>query len=473
MSKVPEMSLIGLELNDCGIMAAGGQPARLLELDGNATESPGFALPHKDRLLVGKEAERKAHLFPRQTLSRFWDQLNTDPLEQSGSQVPQNHAAVAYRHLTQIWEHLRKAGDEIVVAVPSFFAREQLGLLLGIAQEVSMPVKGFVPTSLAVASTAYPGKMLFYLDIHLHRLEINYLNQADHLSIAAAETSVATGLTYLYQQWIDLIAREFVRSTRFDPYHRAASEQELHDRLPAVLSALHHHSSLAFEMIGGSRTYRVSLTRDRFVESAATVYAEIRAIIERWRAESGKNAPAVVLQLTQRLIRLPGCQELLSQIRDAEIVTLDQGAGAYGALKNWAQLSEQHHPDGIVFFTRRPWHRDQVKPAATAVAAPPTHLLYGSIAYPISANPLYIGSDIGPAATGIQIQEQTTGVSGRHCALQRYGREVVLNDFSTSGTFVDEARVNGRVVVKLGQKIRVGPPGVILQLIACLDRDAT
>jgi hypothetical protein len=453
-------------------MAAGGQPASLLELDGNATESPGFALPRKDRLLVGREAERQARLFPRQTLTRFWDQLNTEPLEQSGSQVPQNHAAVAYRHLAQIWENIRKAGDEIVVAVPSFFAREQLGLLLGIAQEVSMPVRGFVPMSLAVASMAYPGKMLLYLDIHLHRLEINYLSQGAHLAIEAAETSVAKGLTHLYQLWVDLIAREFVQSTRFDPYHRAASEQELYDRLPAVLAALREHPSIAFEITGGSRTYSVSLTRNRFVQSAATVYAEIRDIIARLRTKYGTHAPAVVLQVTQRLSRLPGCLEFLAEIKDAEIAALAPGAGAYGVLENWAQISDQHHPNGTVFFTRRPWHRDQVQPAASAAAAPPTHLLYRSIAYPISANPLYIGSDIGATETGVRIQGQTAGVSGRHCAFQRHGQEVVLKDFSTSGTFVDGARVNGSTVVKLGQKIRVGTPGEILQLIACLDSDA-
>ena len=41
------MSLIGLEISDAGIIAAAGTPARLLELDGQATESPGFALGKK------------------------------------------------------------------------------------------------------------------------------------------------------------------------------------------------------------------------------------------------------------------------------------------------------------------------------------------------------------------------------------------------------------------------------------------
>ena len=59
------MTLIGLEISDAGIMAAGGTPAKLLELDGQATNSPGFALPQKDRFAAGREAASKAQLFPR------------------------------------------------------------------------------------------------------------------------------------------------------------------------------------------------------------------------------------------------------------------------------------------------------------------------------------------------------------------------------------------------------------------------
>ena len=69
------MSLIALELNDTGILAAAGDPAALICLDGQAQESPGFALPQKKDLLVGRAAENKAHLFPRQILNRFWDQV--------------------------------------------------------------------------------------------------------------------------------------------------------------------------------------------------------------------------------------------------------------------------------------------------------------------------------------------------------------------------------------------------------------
>ena len=85
------MTLLGLELSDAGILVAGDNPIRLLTVDGQEQESPGFAIPEKERLLVGKPASDKAHLFPLQVINRFWDQLNTEPLKQKNRHA-QNHA---------------------------------------------------------------------------------------------------------------------------------------------------------------------------------------------------------------------------------------------------------------------------------------------------------------------------------------------------------------------------------------------
>ena len=99
------MGLIGLELNDSGILAAAGDPPELMDLDGPVQESPGFALPQKKGLLVGKTAESKAHYFPRQILNHFWDQLNTDPLKKTGRHLPNSHAEIVFHHLVRRCNH--------------------------------------------------------------------------------------------------------------------------------------------------------------------------------------------------------------------------------------------------------------------------------------------------------------------------------------------------------------------------------
>jgi hypothetical protein len=468
------MSLIGLELNDSGILAAGGSPSKLLDLDGQIQESPGFALPQKKGLRVGKTAESKAHLFPRQILNHFWDQLNTEPLEQSGKHFPLNHAEIAFHHLSLIWQQIQSQGDEIVMAVPSFYDREQLGLILGISQELGMPVKGFVPLSLAASSHICPEKMLLYLDIHLHCIEIIYLEQGEHLTLRDSATTTEKGLLHLHRKLVDMIAQEFVRTTRFDPFHQAASEQELYDRLPGILSHFQHNSSMVFEISGGSTSYSIVLERDSIIRNTESVYSEMLRLIKRMQNKRGQGQTPLALQLSHRLARLPGCKEMLATLKDAQIIELDRGAAARGVAQIWHQLAAQGNNQGISFFTNRPWQRqpqtDHHLPSAEKAAQTrPTHLLYRSIAYPITEYPLTIGCAPDSEQNDVTIYGETAGVSPRHCIIELFGREIVLNDISAHGTFVDENRINGSIALKLGQIIRVGTPGEQLQLIACIN----
>ena len=472
------MGLIALELSDAGIIAAAGSPAKLLELDGQAMESPGFALPQKKDLLVGKDAEGKAHLFPRQILNRFWDRLDTEPLELPEKYAPQNHAEIVYHHLSRIWQTIQNHGDEIVLVVPDFYDRQQLGLILGIAQELSMDVKGFVPMALAASSTACPGKMLMHLDIHLHRIEVIYLNQGAYLTIEDSAMTTEKGLISLYRNWVETIAQEFVRSTRFDPFHLAASEQELYDRLPGVLSHLQHNSSMVFDMIDAGTAYSISLTRDLITQKAEAIYENICFLVEKIRNKHGKKESALVLQLSHRISQLPGCMEMLSDLKDTQIIELERGAAANGALGIWRQLSDQENTEGISFFTSRPWQQsrqnyDAVPRAEKAADMRPTHLLYGSVAYPITEKPLSIGKEIDSEKTRVHTDDPPSLISPQFCTITLCDRRVVLEEHGGDGIFVDETRVNGSMVLKLGQIIRLGANGEQFQLIACLERDET
>jgi len=468
------MTLIGLELSDAGIMAADSTSAKLLQIDGQADESPGFALPEKTGLLVGKAAESKAHLLPRQIINHFWDHLNTDPLEQPGQHGPQSTAEIAYRHLDRIWQQIQKNGDEIIIAVPGHYNRQQLGLILGIANELSIPVKGFVPLALAAAPGAHPGKMILHLDIHLHRLEVTYLKQGQQLTLEDSVAGPEKGLIYLHRQWAEAIGQEFMSSTRFDPFHQAASEQELYDRLPGIFFNLQHSPSIAFDMTGGSRTYGITLTRDLIARKAATVYTEIGQIIEGLRTQHGENEPSVILQLTHRLARLPGCKEMLAGIKAAEILELEKGAGARGVLEIWQQLSDQSDSGEISYFTSRPLQQvfsapNYSRSVDDSLTKYPTHLLYRSIAYPITDKPLTIGCAQDSAQSHVTIAGEAAGVCPKHFTIALLGGEIVLHDMSAQGTFVDEKRVNGSIALKLGQIIRVGTPGEKLQVIACVE----
>ena len=470
------MTIPGLELSDAGIMVAGDEPPQLLEIEGMRQESPGVAIPEKKRLLVGKPAAEKAHLLPLQVINRFWDQLNTTPMEQKNRHA-QNHAEIACAHLAHIWDKVKAHGNEMIIAVPDYFGREQLGLILGMAHELSIPVKGFVSLAVAVSSKPYPDAMLLNLDIHLHRFELVYLSQGERLS---RETPVAVqeiGLEPLYRGWVESIAAEFVRTTRFDPLHRASSEQELYDRLPEALEIFKRQESFIFEISNGKQSYRITLLRDLLIQKSKAVYAEIGRLVEGLRAKHGQNSYRTVLQLTHRIAGLPGLTDMLSEIDGCDIQQLEPGAGALGALELSRGLNDQAAGDGASFFTSRPWQQaeEQVSRHVSYKSSgnlQATHLLYRDTAYPLSEKPLIIGRDTDPTANGIGILSQK-GVSKTHCTVQRSTDRIVLTDHSTEGTFVDERRVDGSMDLDLGQTIRLGTSNETLKLIACLEANET
>lgn len=472
------MTLLGMELSDAGILVAGSQPLRLIETDGNDTESSGFALAEKNQLLVGRAAEKKAHIFPRMVISHFWDQLNTDPLDHPGPYTQQNHAEIAYIHLSRIWQTIQQHGEELIVAVPGYYSRDQLGLLLGIAKELSLPIRGFVPQALAASATPCPDRVLFHLDIHLHRIEITFLNQAQHLTIADSVSIPEKGLAYLYRAWVESIAAEFVRTTRFDPLHQAKFEQELYDRLPGILNQLQKSASLEIEISGNSNTYIATLTRELLVKKTEPLLMEICRFIERSLTKHKMVNQAVTMQITHRLASLPGCGEMLNQFHNAKLIELDRGAAAFGTLRLADQFAGQESASGISLITRRLWSKPMntavsVAPATSQTSQQPTHILYKHLAYRLTAVPLLIGLEIPPGEHGVRIKGQIAGISRKHCSIERRATEVVLKDFSTYGTYVDDTRVDGSVRLTVGQIIRVGTPGETLQLIAIADPNET
>ncbi|MGD9228050.1 MAG: FHA domain-containing protein [Desulfobacterales bacterium] len=470
------MRLLGLELSDAGILVAGTEPAGLLKIDENSFESPGFALPEKNRLTVGRAAERKAHLYPRQILNNFWDQLNTEPFEQPSS-FAQNHAEIAFEHFAHIWETVKHHGQEMVIAVPGFYTREHLGFILGITRELSIPVRGFISLAVAAVPDRLPEGLLLHLDIHLHRFEITRLQRTGQLSQKDTVSLEGNGLSKLYRGWVDAIAEEFVRTTRFDPLHQAATEQELYDRLPGVLTQLNQNPSVHFEMTGGSKIYPVTLTRDMFYKKGAPVFQEFQRLIGRFYDRYGKNEPGAVLILTDRVARLPGITHMLGSIENYKIIELAPGCAAQGIFQFENQLIGQQPGSSAPFLNTRPLPvEDPISDAAPEqhpeTQQRPTHILYRDLAYPITEKPLIIGLERVADGFGIQIQGQIAGVSRKHCSVQLRGNEVVLNDYSSYGTFVNDDPVHMKTILALGQIIRVGTPGEKLRLIACIDRPA-
>jgi len=466
--------LAAVELNDAGLRCAqagaDGMPALVGE------ESPGFALLHEGRVLVGTDAVRRHRVAPLHAQNRYWAGLGTEPLPWStrGIATP---ADLAHAHLRMVLEPAVAAGArELLLAVPPGFAREQLGLLVGIANECGVTTRGLVDLGLVACATVTPAPHLLHLDLQLHQAVATLVELSRNdgvLRRARYELLPGAGLLAFRQAAAEAIATAFVRETRFDPLHEAATEQRLHDRLPDWLERLVTDEETAAEIEFGTTTHRIVLQRAQVTGAHETLGGEVLRLVQAAR-------PAGLLLhvcITPRIASVPGLVARLASLRDCVVVRLEPGAAALGALRHAAHVTRP--PDAIALVHRLPLQVATATDAATegsATVVPaeavPTHVLYRGRAWPLTAVPLTLGWSVGAAVRALALPAGIAGVSRVHCTLRTQDGQAVVEDQSTYGTFVNDERVGGRAALRVGDLLRLGAPGVTLELIRVLPDHA-
>ena len=79
---------------------------------------------------------------------------------------------------------------------------------------------------------------------------------------------------------------------------------------------------------------------------------------------------------------------------------------------------------------------------------------------------LVLGSDVGDDQRGLTISGVGPGISKRHCTLRAEEDGVVAEDHSSYGSFLNGSRIHGCIAIVVGDRLRLGTPGVELDLIA-------
>jgi hypothetical protein len=213
------------------------------------------------------------------------------------------------------------------------------------------------------------------------------------------------------------------------------------------------------------------------VEMQNAVRSSYQAILNLVREVAGTGSrPSLVL--TQTFSTLPGLQEEIEEAVGTEAVVLGQDAAATGALKQQQVLSQPEDHD-VEFVSDLPVGLPRGKPggdsesvsrAARPVSKgqdnPPTHLLYEGVAHPIDGDRLFVGVALPSGDRGVQLTGETAGISRRHCSIRRQGDQVILEDHSTYGSFLNGSRIEGKAPLAAGDRLRLGTPGIELHLIA-------
>jgi hypothetical protein len=314
---------------------------------------------------------------------------------------------------------------------------------------------------------------LLHLDIHLHRFVLTELERGARLRRTRVRQLTQAGYLALKEAWVEAIADAFIRTTRFDPMYSAASEQLLHERLPFWLGELQGKDRIQVKMPHQNKTFSVVLNATRLVQAVARVYEQIKRFIQD-TLDPYPHDP-ITLQLSHRLADLPGLTDSLTQIKNIKLLTLGPEAVALGALQHVPCTHKSDDSLSLVTDIAVPFSGpDEMPPPAHEFlpgAEKPSHILYRARAYSILDEPITVGSKVSEKYRKLNLIGPLHGVSKNHCTLYLKENGVWLEDQSTYGTFVNGEKVSGRVLLKVGDKIRIGTPGEELQLITLVASD--
>ncbi len=443
------MATIGIEIVDAAITVV---------RDGvRLASSPGIALLDPAGVVVGEAAAAAARLQPVLASDRFWSDLAQDSLA-GPSDRARSHADLAHAHLTQLWRATAHEGDTAVFAVPGSMRLHQVGLLLGIARAAGIAVAGVVDTAVAACAGLVARASVLHLDVQLHQSVLTELQGATVMRRRRVEVAPRAGLKVMFSAWAQLVSEAMVRRTRFDPLHQAASEQQLYQRLPGWIGELSGRDSLDVAIETEAGSFGATLRREQFTLAAEAWYAQISELLRgAHRADE-----STTLVLSARAAMLPALGERLASLSGIELQTLPDTAAAASAAARADEIGPGDPPALVTALARS--HPLAGGDRRREGAASATHIIHEGRAYSIDDQPLVIG--LGPGdGRRIALGGAGEGISHAHCTLVRRTDRAFMRDHSRHGTFLNGERVDGEIGLRPGDRLRVGTPGVVFELV--------
>jgi len=402
----------GFELCDAGFLAASSDGTELRPLtipDRNgATDWPGFASQEDNDYAFGRAAEDTWFVHPRCVTHTFWFKLAHEPSTLGTGGKLLSFSELAYFFLR---EFSRRASDtagapeKIVLAVPGAYLKdaaaeeEKIGLLLGMAADLKLPVAGIVDMACAAlcdprAAGFTPALPIVVLDVQLEAAEFTLLTAHERLERKHYFQLPDSGYARLLKHLTATMGNRFLRQTAFDIMEDGRIEQAFYRQTKAFLQS--GADECRYQINTSRRNYEMAAKHDQLVADSRGFVDGLIHSLTSFVDHTGHSPGHCTIALTPRSANLPGLEARLRSSGFPRHLRLPPGAAAAGAARIGAgRLSvpadladvpvETSVPLSDTRRTAAPALETRLQKARRTTAAPaPTHAIIDGLGHPLA-----------------------------------------------------------------------------------------
>ncbi|MBI5693521.1 MAG: hypothetical protein HZC55_25885 [Verrucomicrobia bacterium] len=418
------MSTFGLELSDVSFLTARctGDDCHLVDVaDRNGSPDwPGYCHADGANLSFGRLAEDLWFVHPRRIVHNFWARLGHEPSTLAVSSKPPSSSELAFFFLREFVGRLHHAAgspEKVVLAIPGAYLKdpateeEKVGLLLGMAAELKLPLAGLV--DLACAALCDPRSPGF--NPNLPVLVVDSGLEGTDLTLFSTRGRVARrdflhlpqhGVAPLLKQLTSSFGNRFLRHTAFDILEDGRIEQTFFRQTKDFLFG--EAGEFRFVINTATRTYEMVAKREQLAADAAPFVGAIVQNLQSFQHASPHAADPCTIALTHRAACLPGLEARLRAAGCTRLLRLPRGAPAVGAarighlrLPVLRDLADAAVETAVELAEARtliaaPWEARLQKHRGGTTHQRPTHAILDGVGQPIDRNARFV---IGLAET--------------------------------------------------------------------------
>ncbi len=507
------MRIIGLEICDEGILAAENkdQEIRIFPLESEGISSPGHVFFDGSEFKTGREAELLQRIYPRYVSDRCWDQLSLRPSELNTPQNPPPYSELAFRHIHFIWKKLQLGGpiDRLIIILPGKYLsekhgdEEKIGLILGMAQDLGMPLVELVDLgvfSAAAGASSVEGGSSFalHVDVHLHSTFVTVIRTGQTFSRVSLHRS-RIGYAQVYSELFPKLANKFLSQTAYDVTHNAKTEQVFFAQIKSALEELTEQEEVSIEMNGVRRIRKMVVTQEDIYHHLNVLNESNLNFIKKTYDEVAsleRESPKHIF-MTERAIRVSGLKEKLGSWKGDQIVLLPRGAATltavrYGLKKELAANLEETPVTSIINLSEvglAPTESSPISDQNSSVCTndqtskdstddrrfegnyEPSHIVLDGIGYRIQGDEFIIGTDSPKNGFGLRIPNSIHGIGGKHCTISSGNNGKIIVPQNAYETFLNTKPLLKNGTLKAGDILSLGNgvERVELHLICCRE----